>query len=118
MADSMRRVRGAGTHALPDANIPARESAPPPHILQARFAGIAIRLQYGRIARTANASLSPQLAFHLCAFAFRRAFQAVEQFVPVNFAGVTDDVQMRQAASFDEVVAILAVRRGGDAVEG
>ena len=61
--------------------------------------------------------LLPQLAFHLCAFAFRRAFQAVEQFCPVDFAGVADDVQMRHAAAFDEVVAVLSVDGGGDAVQ-
>ena len=61
--------------------------------------------------------LLPQLAFHLCAFAFARAFQAVEQFCPVDFAGVADDVQMRHAAAFDEVVAVLAVGGGGDAVQ-
>ena len=62
--------------------------------------------------------LLSQFAFYLRAFAFARAFQAVEQFCPVNFAGVTDDVQVRQAAAFDEVVAVLSVDGGGDAVEG
>ncbi len=62
--------------------------------------------------------LLSQFAFYLRAFAFARAFQAVEQFCPVNFAGVTDDVQMRHAAAFDEVVAVLSVDGGGDAVEG
>ena len=30
---------------------------------------------------------------------------------------MTDDVQMRHAAAFDEVVAVLAVGGGGDAVQ-
>ena len=89
MADSMRRILCVG--CVPQ----ARTRSPMPTFPRAsrlrrhtsnesvcrhpaRQGVPAIRLQYGRIARTANASLSPQLAFHLCAFAFRRAFQAVE----------------------------------------